>query len=229
MAEAIEPLQPWLGQGSDEQKTNEYLGGFASITEANKAHLELLEKSKGTLKVPDANSSTEEKSAFRKATGVPDAPDGYEFEKPYMPEGMSIDEDMAKWFKEISHRLGLSKEQARIMYSEYGNRRVQGHYATQQTADRAKIAADDAVKQLWGPDYEKNKELIARTITKYGSAELMEHYDKSGDGNNPHVMQAWLKVAQDTSEDGVAVGVGPGGSGEKPRRYENSPGMYKDK
>jgi hypothetical protein len=216
------PLQPWLGQGSDDQKRNEYLGGFKSIPEANKAHLELYEKSKVTVKIPDSTSSEEELAAFRKANGVPDKPEGYELAIPDLPEGMQVDTETAKWFKEISHKLGLNKHQANTLYAEESKRRVNAYNLAKGNIDKG----IEGVKAKWGVDYEANLVIANRAVSKFGGEGFPEFLKVSGLGNNPTMLEFCLKVGKAISEDTTPAGVGPGGSDVKERRYPNSPKMY---
>lgn len=219
------PLQPWLGQGADDQKRNEYLGSFKSIPEANKAHIELHEKSKGMVKIPDVNSTEEERKAFYKANGVPDTPEGYELATPDIPEGMKMDDETAKWFREISHKLGLNKHQANTLFAEESKRRVQSHNVTLDAVKKGK----EGIMQKWGVDYDANLEIANRAVTKFGSAEFPEFLTKSGLGNHPAMLEYCLAVGKAIAEDKTVVGVGPGGENIAERKYPNSPEMYEKK
>lgn len=217
------PLQPWLGQGSDDQKRNEYLGTFKSIPEANKAHLELHEKSKGMLKIPDATTSEEGLKIFRKAYGVPDSAEGYKIDAPQLPEGMTMDTDMAKWFKEISHKLGLNQHQANTLFAEESKRRVNAFNSARGVVDKGV----EGVKVKWGVDYDANLAVANRAVTKFGETGFPEFLAKTGLGNNPQMLEFCLTVGKAISEDKTPVGAGPGGTDIKERKYPNSPGMYK--
>jgi hypothetical protein len=77
----------------------------------------------GLVRVPGADAKPEEVTAFRKATGVPDVPEGYNLAKPeQLPEGVTWDENRAGAFAKVAHEIGLSPAQvAKLNEWEIGN------------------------------------------------------------------------------------------------------------
>jgi hypothetical protein len=66
----------------------------------------------GYIKVPGEGATPEEVAAYRKAQGVPDAPDGYELKKPDGELGNFYNEEEVKAFAAKAAELGLTKAQA---------------------------------------------------------------------------------------------------------------------
>lgn len=69
-------------------------------------------KMEGYIKVPGEGATPEEVAAYRKAQGVPDAPDGYELKKPEGELGNFYNEEEVKAFAAKAAELGLTKAQA---------------------------------------------------------------------------------------------------------------------
>lgn len=62
--------------------------------------------------VPGEDATDEERDAFRKALGVPEAADGYETpELAETPDGLDLDDEVGKAFRAKAHELGLTPEQ----------------------------------------------------------------------------------------------------------------------
>lgn len=69
-------------------------------------------KTEGMVKLPTAESSDEDLTAYREITGVPPSADKYEFTRRELPEGMAYDEESMNSFKELFHSKNVSNEAA---------------------------------------------------------------------------------------------------------------------
>jgi hypothetical protein len=106
-----------------------------------------------------------ETAAYRKAVGIPEAPEGYEFPsaKDDAPE---VIEGRAAWAKTF-HELGVTKDQANALIERVRAENERSE-AAQVEADKAFAKAqEDALKAEWkGEDYDRNKTLAKRAVTE---------------------------------------------------------------
>lgn len=75
-----------------------------------RAYLDLEKRMGGMVRVPGDDSSTEELSAFRRALGIPDAPDGYAIERRH--DLLTSDPDINSRL----HEAGFTPRQAQLVY-----------------------------------------------------------------------------------------------------------------
>ena len=111
---------------------------------------------------PGKDATEQQQAAYRKALGIPEAPEGYEF-----PAAGDVTEDAkaarAKWAKTF-HEQGVSKEGAKALITMLGRESAEVE-RQQQEADKAFATAQEtALKTDWGADYDKNKTLANRAF-----------------------------------------------------------------
>lgn len=139
---------------------------FASKADAVRA-IVAFQKRDGQIRVPGKNATDEEKAAYRKAIGIPEKADGYEF--PELAEGQLTDEIKAsrsEWSKRFFD-LGVPKDMANAlikMVSEDGEK----HLKAQIDADKAFAKKQQEIlKSEWkGDDYDKNIILANRAFSE---------------------------------------------------------------
>ena len=137
---------------------------FTSKADALRA-IVALQKREGHVRVPGKDASEEEKAAYRKAIGIPDKPEAYEF-----PEAKDITDEIKAsreaWGKRF-HDLGIPKPAAKALM-EMVTEDVEKHFSAQVEADKAFAKAqEEALRNEWkGPEFEKNKTLANRAFAE---------------------------------------------------------------
>ena len=113
--------------------------------------------------------------------GMPDTSDGYKLQVPEtLPEGFQYNEDTAAAFKKWAHEAKLTGKQADIMHGRFVDM-VSSALEGQAAAENdAVIAADKAVRETWGNDYDRNLNLASRAISVLGGEALVESLKKGG-------------------------------------------------
>lgn len=152
---------------------------------------------------PQTVLATEATPPAQPAAPAPEAEIVYEF-KP--PEGMEFAQGDLDEFKSIAKDLKLPNEQAQRIVDLAAKR------------EQAKAAALDQEKAAWAAQTKADKELgtpenlaLARKAYEtFGSPELEELFFKTGLGNHPVVVRAFLRAGRHLSEDSI-VGAGAGG------------------
>jgi hypothetical protein len=149
------------------------------------------------VKPPGPDAKPEEVAAWRKALGIPDAPDGYQIAKPEkLPEGVNWSDDDAKAFTAKAHEIGLTPAQVTAL-TEFDIQRQAAGTTKGKGEIEAYIAKQrEELKASWGGDYENNLARAAKT------AEFLGIDPKDPElGNSPKMIQALYKASQLIKED----------------------------
>jgi hypothetical protein len=101
-------------------------------------------KTEGTIKIPDANSTPEQKAEFYKAMGVPEKPEAYEYKVPEAPKGLERyyqpDDKLAQGMKQFAHKAQLTPDQWKEMSAGFDN--MMSTAVQERAANDAKLIAD---------------------------------------------------------------------------------------
>lgn len=170
--DAKDDADDWRANISDED-LREHASRFASLEELVRGNKELRRerdqlKSKAVVP-PGKDASEEEVAAFRKAIGVPDSPDKYEF--PELPDEEMTDEVKASreaWAK-VMHEHNVPADAAKAL-AERMQQSLQEKQEAQAQADREFAQQQDqALKKEWGKDYDANKEYATQAVRELAS------------------------------------------------------------
>lgn len=199
------------------------LGKFKTVTDLAKSYHHL-EKTIGArpqgVIIPSEKSTPEEVAAYRKALGVPDKVEEYNFKPDEMPEGMTWTEGNAKQFAEVAHKHNippaamkeLAKVQAKMRQAEADVLANMVH--TKREEGKA------ALQKEWGQDFEKN-------VGRAQMAAKLAGVDANSFGfGDPAVVKAFVRLAGMLSEDKlVSAGnaPGPGGGAARAKDIQTNP------
>lgn len=136
-----------------------------------------------------AEAKQEEKPAAK-------APEKYEFKA---EEGKEFSPDVLQKFEEIARELDLSQEGAQKMLDTIAPQIVKA-----QEAAHAKIVSDwadqaKADKEIGGEKFAENLAVAKKALETFGTPELREVLDKSGLGNHPELIRAFMRAGQKIS------------------------------
>jgi len=172
------------------------------------------------IKIPTTDASEDDWNAFHSQLGRPDEPDGYEIPAKDMPESFKADDARVTGFREIAHKLGLSKRQfagllrwdAEIIEAAYQTIREGETEAFKQT--------EAAVTKVLGEAHDDRLTEIEDMLAEYGGEDLIKDLMAAmpkGDKRspvlalgNPAVIGVLGKVAKALGEDTI--------HGRSPRR-----------
>jgi transcriptional regulator with XRE-family HTH domain len=140
---------------------------FTSKADAVRA-IESFRKRESQVRVPGKDATEDEIKAYRKAVGIPEKPDAYEF--PDLPKDQEMTEELKAsretWGKRF-HELGVSKATAKLLV-QLVDEDGQKYLASQVAADKSFAKAqEDALRAEWkGDEYEKNKTQANRAFAE---------------------------------------------------------------
>lgn len=166
------------------------------------------------LVVPDENASDEDISAFHKAIGRPDTPEGYEIVKPDLPEGIPYSEERMSKFSEIAHKAGLSKSGFQAIVNAYNEDVKDQFNAVAKDAKDFQDKSTAEMKKDWGPDFKNNLAQADAAIGRIFGEEFKKVLVDTGLNNHPVVIKGMFKASQAIGEHSLALGGGRSGGGE---------------
>lgn len=163
--------------------------------------------------------------AYRKARGVPEAPDKYDFKVPQEYGELSeLDQQLKSDFLKRAHENNWSQKDVDIAVETHMAILKEAEAEKMKMAVQASQAARDELMTEWGRDFHANVELTNRMI----ESELMEigitdpnerkaimsqrFMDGTAFGENVPIVKMLAKIARERADDGAFV-VGETGDG----------------
>ena len=196
-----EPAQPvdkpdWL----PEKFWREDKADVEALSKSYQGLEQLLGKKANSVPVPNEKSTPEEISAYRKAIGVPESPEGYKLKPEQLPQGVSWDDSVAKRAAELAHKhnipaaamselMKFDLERASLM-----NQAAASMIETQLESGRAEL------QRVYGDKMPEKIELARRAAVTAG-------VDPSSQGFvDPQVVKAIVSLAEKLSDDRLVEG-----------------------
>lgn len=157
-----------------------------------------LEKLLGREKVPVPTSDDDNEGWDRwyKATGRPEKPDEYEFERPTLPKDLPYDEESEKNFRMWAHVNGLNKKQAKALYDGYVKTQVERHGAWHEEQKKQRANLEQALIREHGGSIEAVKQRAFTVMQDHADGEFRQYLDESGLGNDPRMVRFLNRIAQ---------------------------------
>lgn len=217
----------WRAALPDEYKEHEFVkdtqkpGDFVKRAIEVKTERDLL-KTKLENAIPKLSdkATEQEKASYRKAIGVPEKPEGYEFPKIGDVENSP---EMVAWAQKTFHSLGLSKDQAAAMHKEWNSFIAGMVDAEEKMAEEERTENEKKFRAEFKTEdeYKAGYELTKRFWNKVMGTNFDEAYKEAEAWQIPVFMRALFIIAKKTGEDWSPAS--PGGG------MEARPGMIYDK
>jgi hypothetical protein len=153
------------------------------------------------LGVPNERSTPDEVSAYRKALGVPDSLEEYDFTPEQVPEGFSWDKEAMQPFAEAAHKHNIppaAMKELAGLFAQYESSRID---VVQGMFDQQRQEAIATLQKEWGADFQKNVG-VAKAAAKLVGVNANSH-----GFSDPEVVRGYVRLAQMMSEDKVGRGL----------------------
>lgn len=164
------------------------------------------------LGVPNEKSTPEELSAYRKALGVPESLEEYDFTPAEAPEGFNWDKGAMQPFAEAAHKHNIppaAMKELAGLFAQYESSKLD---VVQGMFDQQRTEAVASLKKEWGNDFDKNVSIAKQ------AAKLSGVNSSSYGFSDPEVVRGFVRMANMMSEDKVGRGfAGPEMMGGKAR------------
>jgi hypothetical protein len=141
----------------------------------------------------------EEKSELYSKLGRPDESAKYEVTIPDTHKE-HFQEAAVNEFKNVAHKIGLNNEQVNALV-DYQVAQINYQAENQQSALAVqKDEAENALKQEWGFEYDKNVRAAQRALQVYGDDDIIELMNTEA-GNHPAVIKLFARLGQEVTEE----------------------------
>ncbi len=199
------------------------------FTEFWDGHTQLEARLKRSVIVPAKDAPKEQWDAYRKAIGVPESPDGYAFEKPTLPEGMTYSAEFENWLRKTAFETGIPLEAAKRIYSGFmqqnlSNVKAQTEAAAKAKADRAQAEAVEvtnaaaALRTEFGAKYDEVIQGASAQLLKLPKNQ-QDAIQVSGLGRSPDFIKMLYWYSRATRSDSLL------GLGTEAGEREQTPGI----
>lgn len=207
--ETTEQEKPWYDGLPEDLKFNTNITKHSSVESLARSHASAQDLI-GRDKIPMPKTETELLEVYNRL-GRPETADKYNIPEIELPDGVEIDPELQKAFKERAHELGLSDRQAAGIFQGYWK----DVFDKQSNIDnRNQIAFDEAHKDLrreWGETYDRRLTLSNRAIERFGGQEMSEFFKQAKLDQNPDIIRLFAKVGEEVLEDTELKGQGQAG------------------
>ncbi|MDP3702913.1 MAG: hypothetical protein Q8R78_00770 [Candidatus Omnitrophota bacterium] len=183
-------------------KGNDWTEAGPQLAKAYVEARKLINAKAPALTVPGEGATPEQVAAYRKATGVPDAPDGYAITWPELPPGDALDEAAQGAWLTRMHQIGAPAHIVQAFATLYGQHVNTLHNGYRREAE----AAGQELRRDWGPNYDANLGRANRAIQQYGGDALVDLFAQNGMGRHPLVIRSFAKIGDDLVEHGAMAG-----------------------
>jgi hypothetical protein len=221
--EEVNPLAFSAGNLPEGLRAEPSLQTFDSVDKLAKSYVNAVKKIGGDpanlVSIPQDGESWD---SFYNQMGRPETPEGYEL-------GDDPDNEL-EFYRNATHQLGLTQEQAQNMLELYASvQEEQTQSDNQATADFA-VNSQIELKREWGTNYDGNLDQAQRAFSQFASPEFGQLMDDSGLGNHPELVKAFAKIGAMLGEDRLIVGSGLGQSRITPHDAKDQiQSLYQDK
>ena len=205
VTEEVNPLAFDAGSLPEGLRAEPSLQTFDSVDKLAKSYVNAVKKIGGDpanlVSLPQEGESWDN---FYNQMGRPETPDGYEF-------GDDPDNEL-EFYRNATHQLGLTQDQAQNMLDLYASVQEEQNEANDQaTADFA-VNSQIELKREWGADYDGRLDQAQRAFGQFATPEFSALMDETGLGNHPELVKAFAKIGAMLGEDKLIVGTGLGQS-----------------
>lgn len=211
--------------GIEDEGLRRFAERFKSPADLAKTAHEFRQKLSRALVVPGKDAPDEEVAAFHSRLGVPDGPDGYDYQLPEAHRealAEQVDGDHGDFFQAM-HQAGASRAAVSAALDFYYDRVAEHQAAEVRSLDEGRAAAEAELRGEWGEASERNKALSIRAVREFGGEDLAQLLDQHSAGglrlgDHPVLIKAFAAIGRRLGEDGLNLGSGgPGAPGTEER------------
>lgn len=139
--------------------------------------------------------------------GRPSDPKAYQL--PDVEGAPAVTPEVADSFKAEAHKLGLLPHQVAGLY-KWNQENAKGAVdSNQQQLTQGLQESEAAMRKEYGTAFDANISSARSILQKFGGAEVLAALDKSGLGNDPHMIRMMVNISKQFGEDGATF-VGDG-------------------
>jgi len=178
---------------------------------------ESLEQEVGNgIRVPGKDATKEQWAAYRKAMQIPDAPEGYSLTAPKLPNGLSYNDRLEKWFRQQLFDAGVPQAQAQKMFNDWNALQIATFQANVKAMEESRVAfAKQATEQLqaeYKDEFPQAMQSMSAALARFGGQKVLEIIKQARlpNGvtldNHPDFIRMFVEVGKRMDADTMVAG-----------------------
>jgi hypothetical protein len=188
--------EDWRSSLPDELKADATLSNIKDLESAAKTLIHQQKMLGSRIPLPKTD---EERSELYTKLGRPENASGYKVEIPQSHQGY-FKEDQVNEFRNVAHQIGLNNEQVNALIN-YQMKSIDNDVNNEPSRLAiAKQETENALKQEWGLEYDKNIRSAQRALDVYGDPEMKELMNGEA-GNHPAVIRLFSRLGKEVTEE----------------------------
>ena len=195
----------WLDSLPDDLKSNETLTRFKDPASLASSYLEARSKiGADMIARPGQDAGPEQWDSVFEKLGKPESPDDYQLTP---VEGVEIQQEMAKSFKEQAHKAGLLPSQVDSLFGWYSQTTADMLNAENDRINQLAAESTEKLKEEFGSEFDSRIQAVSQMIDYIadGDEELIEHISKTF-GNDAAFIKIGDRFAKMLTENKLIVG-----------------------
>lgn len=140
---------------------------------------------------PTKHSTDEEWANIFKQLGLPEKPDDYTVK---FKEGISIDDQFSKGFKETAYKLGVLPKQAQALADWFSDINLGSEQSIKADVQKKFDAGVADLKKEWGNSYDLEIARANKVASELGGEKFIDLLNKTGMGGDKEVVKFLAKV-----------------------------------
>ena len=208
----------WRGTIAD-AKLRAFADRMESPADAVKMAFDLRRKLSRAVIPPGENAGAEEIRDFHRKLGVPDTVEGYDYERPDLPDHLRPDEAGAARendFLDHALQLGITRDQARGILDWHYRTSVELNDGLARRLGEGRAQSEAELRREWGADYEASLAAAHRAAVEFGGPDMLEFLGNVAvDGvrlaDHPRLVRAFAEAGRRLGEDRIALSGGDAG------------------
>ncbi len=221
----------WQAQTAGDNKTNTKLFRHRTVDDLSNYALSLEDRvskiPENAVYIPGEEATDEEKTAFFKAYGVPEAVDGYKKIDTGLDPGVDFTEKELSSLADVALKEKFKPGQYEAIQKWYAATAKERLTENAEVTKVMKVKLTEGFKETWGEDYKVNFDAMKKATAHFGGDEFEVYLNESGLGNFPKVIEFLVEKGLSLNNDSLLEGDRGGKSEEAPNQitYPSMKGM----
>lgn len=174
---------------------------FATLTKSFVNAQKMIGKNK--IAIPGENATEEERNAFYTALGRPSTADEYKHEGVELPEGITLDDNAIKEFRNFAYENGLSQQVYEKALAFDVLRAQKSYEAAVKAHNQEYEQTMSKLRDQYGDQLQGRIAQVDKALTTFGIKDL---FIEKGLTNNYQVFEALAKIGESISESKLKAG-----------------------
>jgi len=203
----------WKSQIPSEFKDEPTLQQIKDLPTLVKNYVHAEKKIGKSIRIPDADSSEQERQDFLKKLGRPESSEKYtSLDTSTLPKDLNVDGEFIKNFRNAAFENGLTDAQQKSILQHFFKHEISTMEADAAAEEKGLAEIEQGLRKRFGPAYDERMALAQRAYKTLVPDDLKSHFRKEGLENDPALVVLFANMGARMIEDRSIDGSGGVGS-----------------